>query len=201
LRKTGTTFSPHARNGHELSRVDIAGIGSILHDHDKNGLRLRAISGRKTSQGGKPHMLKGALAASDRGVAEFINMALEKARLMKFVQGQKLLYFAREIEATTWSQFFITWVMAEPRVTCGLTATSNPAHAAENVGALRGPLSDTAMRRRMVQHRPASKAHNGRPPASTLSILGSAASTMYAGNAMHVHLLSEWMLSLPPTSG
>ena len=91
-------------------------------------------------------------AAADRGVAVFINMALEKARLMKIVQGQKLPDFAREIEATTWSQFFIKWVMGDQRVTCVLTATSNPAHAAENVGALRGPLPDAAMRRRMVQH-------------------------------------------------
>lgn len=90
--------------------------------------------------------------AADRGVAVFTNLALEKARLMKVVQGHRLPDFAREIEVTTWSQFFIKWVMAEPRVTCVLTATSNPAHAAENVGALRGPLPDAAMRRRMVQH-------------------------------------------------
>jgi diketogulonate reductase-like aldo/keto reductase len=91
-------------------------------------------------------------AAADRGVAVFTNLAMEKARLNHIVRGQRLPDFAREIEASTWSQFFIKWVMADPRVTCCLTATSNPAHAAENVGALRGPLPDAAMRRRMVQH-------------------------------------------------
>jgi diketogulonate reductase-like aldo/keto reductase len=91
-------------------------------------------------------------AAADRGVAVFTNLALEKARLTHIVRGQRLPDFAREIEATTWSQFFIKWVVADPRVTCCLTATSNPAHAAENIGALRGPLPDAAMRRRMIAH-------------------------------------------------
>lgn len=44
------------------------------------------------------------------------------------------------------------WAMADPRVTCVLTATSNPAHAVENVGSRRGPLPDAALRRRMVTH-------------------------------------------------
>ncbi len=90
--------------------------------------------------------------AADKGQAVFINMALEKGRLHKVVEGQRLPDFAREIEATTWSQFFIKWVMGDPRVTCCLTATANPAHAAENIGALSGPLPDAAMRRRMVAH-------------------------------------------------
>jgi aryl-alcohol dehydrogenase-like predicted oxidoreductase len=77
---------------------------------------------------------------------------MEKGRLHRIVQGQRLPEFAREFGAETWSQFFIKWVMGDPRVTCCLTATSNPAHAAENVGALRGPLPDAAMRRRMVAH-------------------------------------------------
>jgi diketogulonate reductase-like aldo/keto reductase len=91
-------------------------------------------------------------AAADRGVAVFANLVLEKARLTHIARGQRLPDFAREIGAETWSQFFIKWVMAEPRITCALTATSNPAHAAENVAALRGPLPDAAMRRRMVAH-------------------------------------------------
>jgi diketogulonate reductase-like aldo/keto reductase len=90
--------------------------------------------------------------AADKGQAVFINMAMEKGRLHKIVQGQRLPDFAKEFGAENWSQFFLKWVMGDPRVTCCLTATSNPEHAAENIGALRGPLPDAAMRRRMVQH-------------------------------------------------
>lgn len=42
--------------------------------------------------------------------------------------------------------------MSNPAVTCCLHTTSNPRHATENVGALRGPLPDAAMRERMIRH-------------------------------------------------
>jgi diketogulonate reductase-like aldo/keto reductase len=90
-------------------------------------------------------------AARDKGVAVFTNMPFEKARLFQVVQGRPLPDFARDF-AQTWAQFFIKWVMAHPAVTCVLAGTSNPQHAADNVGALTGPLPDEAMRQRMVRH-------------------------------------------------
>jgi aryl-alcohol dehydrogenase-like predicted oxidoreductase len=91
-------------------------------------------------------------AAADKGVGVFINMAMEKGRLHKVVENLPLPGFANEFGATTWAQFFIKWVMANPAVTTVLTGTSNPAHAAENVATLRGPLPDEAMRQRMIRH-------------------------------------------------
>lgn len=91
-------------------------------------------------------------AAQERGVAVLVNMPLEKARLHKAVEGRALPDFAREFGAENWAQFFLKWVISNPAVNCALPSTSNPAHARENIGALRGPLPDAAMRRRMVQH-------------------------------------------------
>lgn len=91
-------------------------------------------------------------AAADRGVGVFINLPLEKARLLHVVQGRPLPDFAREFEAATWAQFFLKWVMAHPAVTTVLCGTSNPDHATDNVQAMYGPLPDEAMRRRMVRH-------------------------------------------------
>jgi diketogulonate reductase-like aldo/keto reductase len=91
-------------------------------------------------------------AAANRGVGVFVNMALEKARLHKAVEGQAVPAFARDMGIENWAQYFLKWVMANPAVTCCLSATSNPEHAAENVGALRGPLPDRQMRERMVKH-------------------------------------------------
>lgn len=90
--------------------------------------------------------------AQDKGVGVFINMPLEKGRLHKITEGRPLPDFAREIGAANWAQFFLKWVISHPAVTTALPATSNPDHAAENVGALRGPLPDQAMRLRMVKH-------------------------------------------------
>ncbi len=91
-------------------------------------------------------------AAAERGCGVFINMGLEKGRLHKIVEGRPLPDFAREIGTANWAQFFIKWVMGHPAVTTVLTATSNPDHADENLGALRGPLPDHGMRQRMVRH-------------------------------------------------
>lgn len=91
-------------------------------------------------------------AAADRGVAVLVNMPLEKARLHKIVEGRPLPDFAKELGIENWAQFFLKWVISHPAITCALPATANPDHAAQNVGALRGPLPDREMRARMVRH-------------------------------------------------
>lgn len=91
-------------------------------------------------------------AARDNGVAVMINMAFEKARLFKIVAGRPVPDFARDFDADSWASLFLKFVLAHPAVTCVLPATSDPRHAAENVAALRGPLPDEAMRRRMIAH-------------------------------------------------
>lgn len=91
-------------------------------------------------------------AAQQQGVGVLVNMAMEKGRLHKAVEGQQVPAFARELGIDNWAQYFLKYVMSHPAVTCCLSSTSNPAHALENVGALRGPLPDAAMRDRMVRH-------------------------------------------------
>ncbi|WP_372395492.1 aldo/keto reductase [Azospirillum sp. HJ39] len=91
-------------------------------------------------------------AAADKGVGVLINLPLEKARLMKVVEGQPLPGFAQEFGATSWAQFFLKWVMAHPAVTSVLCGTSNPDHMSDNVQAMTGPLPDERMRARMVAH-------------------------------------------------
>ncbi len=91
-------------------------------------------------------------AAADQGTAVLVNMPFEKARLFEVVQGQPLPDFASEIGCENWAQFFLKYVISHPAVTCAIPATTNPAHAVENLGAMREPLPDQEMRVRMVQH-------------------------------------------------
>lgn len=90
--------------------------------------------------------------AAERGTAVLTNMPFEKARLFKIVEGRSLPDFAREAGITTWAQYFLKWVISHPAVTVALSATADPAHAGENVAAMRGPMPDAAMRQRMVRH-------------------------------------------------
>lgn len=91
-------------------------------------------------------------AAQDKGVAVLVNMPFEKARLFKIVENQPLPGFAKEIGCKNWAQFFLKWVISHPAITAAIPATTNPDHQTENIGALRGPLPDQAMRTRMVKH-------------------------------------------------
>ena len=91
-------------------------------------------------------------AALDKGTAVQVNMPFEKARLFKLVEGRPLPDFARELGIANWAQFFLKWVISHPAITCAIPATSNPDHQAENIGALKGPLPDAEMRKRMLRH-------------------------------------------------
>jgi diketogulonate reductase-like aldo/keto reductase len=91
-------------------------------------------------------------AAAAQGTAVLANMPFEKARLFEVVKGQPLPDFAREIGCENWAQFFLKYVISHPAVTAAIPATTNPDHVAENLGALRGALPDSAMRSRMVKH-------------------------------------------------
>ncbi|ARP94481.1 aldo/keto reductase [Bordetella genomosp. 13] len=90
--------------------------------------------------------------AAERGVAVLTNLPFEKARLFALVEGRPVPDFVKEIGVQTWAQYFLKWVISNPVVTCALPSTSNPAHMAENMEALRGPLPDAAMRARMLKH-------------------------------------------------
>ena len=71
-------------------------------------------------------------------------------RLFRAVHGKDLPDWARAF-ANSWGQFFLKYLLGDPRVTAVIPGTSNPAHMADNAGAMQGPLPDPDQRRRMVQ--------------------------------------------------
>jgi aryl-alcohol dehydrogenase-like predicted oxidoreductase len=50
----------------------------------------------------------------------------------------------------SWAQFFPEYLLADERVTTVIPGTSDPAHMADNLGAMRGRLPDPDQRKRMV---------------------------------------------------
>jgi diketogulonate reductase-like aldo/keto reductase len=91
-------------------------------------------------------------AAAERGMAVMVNMPFEKGRLFQLVKDRPLPHHASEIGVQSWGQFFLKWIASHPAITCVLPATANPRHAADNMGALYGPLPDGAMRARMLRY-------------------------------------------------
>jgi aryl-alcohol dehydrogenase-like predicted oxidoreductase len=71
-----------------------------------------------------------------------------RGRLLHAVGGTTVPDWAREF-ADSWAQFFLKYLLSDPRVTAVIPGTANPAHMTDNLGALRGLLPDSEQRRRM----------------------------------------------------
>lgn len=74
-----------------------------------------------------------------------------RGHLFRAVRGKMLPDWASEF-AANWAQFFLKYLLGDPRVTAVIPGTSNPAHMTDNLGAMRGPLPDAHQRRRMVEY-------------------------------------------------
>ncbi len=73
-----------------------------------------------------------------------------RGRLFRAVRGKALPDWAAGF-ADSWAQFFLKFLIGDPRVTAVIPGTADPAHMADDLGAMRGALPDPAQRRRMVQ--------------------------------------------------
>lgn len=91
-------------------------------------------------------------AAADRGVAVIVNEPFESGSLFRRVRSQSLPEWAGEVGARSWAQYFLKYIVSHPAVTCAIPATSDPRHAADNIGACHGVLPDSTQRRRMVAY-------------------------------------------------
>ena len=88
-------------------------------------------------------------AAKDLGVGVIINRPYQAGGLFRAVRGRDLPGWASEV-AASWGQFFLTFIISHPAVTCVIPATSKPHHMRDNLEAGFGELPDAAMRERMV---------------------------------------------------
>jgi aryl-alcohol dehydrogenase-like predicted oxidoreductase len=72
-----------------------------------------------------------------------------RARLFRSVHGKQIPDWARGF-AGSWAQFFLKYLLSDPRVTAVIPGTSDAAHMIDNLGAMRGPLPDVDQRKQMV---------------------------------------------------
>ncbi|MFA7388002.1 MAG: aldo/keto reductase [Thiohalobacteraceae bacterium] len=87
--------------------------------------------------------------AQERGQAVLINRAYEDGDWFQQVRGKPLPDWAAEFDCTSWGQFALKYVLANPAVTCVIPATSKVKHLIDNLGAGTGRLPDGAMQKRM----------------------------------------------------
>jgi aryl-alcohol dehydrogenase-like predicted oxidoreductase len=87
--------------------------------------------------------------AAQVGAAVLTAVPYGNGRLFRSVHGKELPDWARTF-ANSWGQFFLKYLLGDPRVTAVIPGTGDSAHMADNAGAMRGPLPDPDQRRRMV---------------------------------------------------
>jgi len=90
--------------------------------------------------------------AQDLGVAVLVNRPFGKGSLFRAVRGRELPDWAADIDAASWGQVFLKYVIAHPAATLPIPGTSKPHHAEDNAGALRGRLPDAALRAEMERY-------------------------------------------------
>ena len=88
--------------------------------------------------------------AEVEGVAVIVNRPAAGGAIFARVRGKPLPEWAREIDCSSWAQFFLKFVLGHPAATCVIPGTHNAAHVAGNAAAARGRLPDAALRKRMA---------------------------------------------------
>lgn len=90
--------------------------------------------------------------AQERGMSVLINMPFGGRRggnLIAQFANRPLPDWAAEIDATSWPQVLLRYVVSHPAVTCAIPGTTKVSHLEDNQHAARGRLPDAALRKKM----------------------------------------------------
>jgi diketogulonate reductase-like aldo/keto reductase len=86
---------------------------------------------------------------ADRGIGVLISRPFMNGAYFERLANVALPDFAAEFECTSWAQFSLQYILANPAVTCVLTETTSAEHMAENALAAFAPVPSSAARDRM----------------------------------------------------
>jgi aryl-alcohol dehydrogenase-like predicted oxidoreductase len=88
---------------------------------------------------------------ADKGIATLINRTYEAGRLFAKVKGKPLPAWATaELDATSWAQLMLKFVLANPAVTTVIPATSQPKYMLDNLLAGQGRLPNSQQLERIA---------------------------------------------------
>ena len=85
--------------------------------------------------------------AQDRGIAVLVNLPFARGRLFRMVAGHPLPGWAVDMDAQSWGQVFLKYVISHPSSTLPIPGTTKPHHVTDNLGASLGRLPDVNLRR------------------------------------------------------
>jgi aryl-alcohol dehydrogenase-like predicted oxidoreductase len=89
--------------------------------------------------------------ARERGIGVLVYLPFGRSRMWARIGDRPLPDWASEFDATTWGQFMLKFVLANPAVTVATPGTSDPAHMIDNLGGGMGRLPTPEHLRRMIE--------------------------------------------------
>ncbi|MEX6677773.1 aldo/keto reductase [Pseudomonas sp. W2Oct36] len=86
----------------------------------------------------------------ERGVAVICNRPFGGGSLLGRLRNKTLPGWAGEVQARSWAQLALKFLISHPAVTCAIPGTGNPKYMKENAEAARGPLLTDAQRQQLI---------------------------------------------------
>jgi diketogulonate reductase-like aldo/keto reductase len=87
----------------------------------------------------------------EHGVAVICNRPFGGGGLLARLKDKPLPAWAADVEASSWAQLALKFLLAHPAVTCVIPGTGNPRYMAENAGAGFGPILNDAQRQQLLE--------------------------------------------------
>src|SRR5213078_1147454 len=137
-------------NASRSGRAKVCAVMSASLQHPSvTILRLRPCSNRRSliSSRSTIHLITAGLRRTILPLAAEVRAGVLTAlpygngRLFRAVRGKELPDWAGMF-ANSWGQFFLKYLLGDPRVTAVIPGTGDPGHMTDNAGAMRGPLPD-----------------------------------------------------------
>jgi diketogulonate reductase-like aldo/keto reductase len=85
-------------------------------------------------------------------VASIINRPYSGGSLFGRIKGKKLPDWAKDLDINSWGQYFLKFILSEPRINCVIPGTGKPEHALDNMMAGFGNLPNKDQREEMVRY-------------------------------------------------
>ena len=90
--------------------------------------------------------------AAERGIGVIVNRPFRQGSLIDRLERHPLPPWAAEIDARSWAQLILKFIISHPAVTCAIPATTRVDHVRENLAAATRRLPDPKMRARMIAY-------------------------------------------------
>ena len=89
--------------------------------------------------------------ALEKGIAVIPNRPFDGANMFGRVKGKPLPDWAADIDAKSYAEIFLKYLIGHPAITCVIPGTAKPEHMRDNVAAGFGRLPDEDLRRRIAR--------------------------------------------------